>query len=174
MPPRCGLGVVWGETPRARRKRRLACESSVLVRPSKRLWYPTAFPWHTHCGPVVVNVVSGEFTCISAEDCVGRVYPAGTALVDPGQGLAQSVARVPARASECSRTSSSFLRRAVKRVSMTPARNAVSPGGARVNAGRGDVGMDRYRARRVNPRRSSRFGINERSRGAAETEAPRS
>ena len=78
------------------------------------------------------------------------------------------------RASECSRTSSSLLRRAVKRVSRTPARNAVSPGGARVNAGRGDVGMDRYRARRVHPRRSSRFRINERPRGAAETEAPRS
>jgi quercetin dioxygenase-like cupin family protein len=44
------------------------------------------FPWHTHRGPVVVNVVSGEFTYLSAKDCVERVYPAGTALVDPGRG----------------------------------------------------------------------------------------
>ena len=44
------------------------------------------FPWHTHRGPVVVNVVSGEFTYIPADDCVERKYPAGTALVDPGHG----------------------------------------------------------------------------------------
>jgi quercetin dioxygenase-like cupin family protein len=48
------------------------------------------FPWHTHRGPVVVNVVSGEFTYISAKDCVERVYPAGTALVDPGRGHVHS------------------------------------------------------------------------------------
>ena len=84
------------------------CVPGVRLRPSKRLSYPAAFPCHTHCGPVVINVVSGEFTYISAEDCVERVYPAGAALADPGQGLAQSVARVPARASERSRTSSSF------------------------------------------------------------------
>ena len=44
------------------------------------------FPWHTHRGPVVVHVVSGEFTYLPAEDCVERTYPAGTALVDPGHG----------------------------------------------------------------------------------------
>jgi quercetin dioxygenase-like cupin family protein len=44
------------------------------------------FPWHSHRGPVVVNVVSGELTYKAASDCVEREYPAGTAFVDPGQG----------------------------------------------------------------------------------------
>jgi quercetin dioxygenase-like cupin family protein len=44
------------------------------------------FPWHSHAGPVVVNVVSGELTYVAADDCVERPYPAGTAFVDPGQG----------------------------------------------------------------------------------------
>jgi quercetin dioxygenase-like cupin family protein len=44
------------------------------------------FPWHSHRGPVVVNVVSGELTYVSADDCLEREYPAGTAFVDPGQG----------------------------------------------------------------------------------------
>ena len=43
-------------------------------------------PWHSHRGPVVVNVVSGELTYVSANDCVERAYPADTAFVDPGQG----------------------------------------------------------------------------------------
>jgi len=44
------------------------------------------FPWHTHRGPVVVNVVQGELTYVGAEDCKERVYGAGTAFVDPGRG----------------------------------------------------------------------------------------
>ena len=44
------------------------------------------FPWHSHAGPVVVNVVSGELTYVEADDCVERAYPADTAFVDPGQG----------------------------------------------------------------------------------------
>jgi quercetin dioxygenase-like cupin family protein len=44
------------------------------------------FPWHSHRGPVVVTVVSGELTYKAASDCVERPYPAGTAFVDPGQG----------------------------------------------------------------------------------------
>jgi quercetin dioxygenase-like cupin family protein len=43
------------------------------------------FPWHTHPGPVVVNVVEGELVYVEA-DCVEREYPAGTAFVDPGGG----------------------------------------------------------------------------------------
>jgi quercetin dioxygenase-like cupin family protein len=42
------------------------------------------FPWHTHPGPVVVNVVEGELTYVGAHDCVEREYPAGTAFVDAG------------------------------------------------------------------------------------------
>ena len=36
------------------------------------------FPWHTHPGPVIVNI---------AHDCVDRPYAAGTAFVDPGRGM---------------------------------------------------------------------------------------
>ena len=48
------------------------------------------FPWHSHPGPVVVNVVSGELTYVGADDCVHREYPAGTAFVDPGRGHVHS------------------------------------------------------------------------------------
>ncbi len=44
------------------------------------------FPWHTHSGPVLVNVVQGELIYVQASDCVGRSYPAGAAFVDPGRG----------------------------------------------------------------------------------------
>lgn len=43
-------------------------------------------PWHSHPGPVVVNIVSGELTYVAARDCLEREYPAGTAFVDPGKG----------------------------------------------------------------------------------------
>ena len=42
--------------------------------------------WHTHHGPVIVTVASGALTLIDADDCERRVYAAGTAFVDPGQG----------------------------------------------------------------------------------------
>jgi quercetin dioxygenase-like cupin family protein len=44
------------------------------------------FPWHTHPGPVVANVASGELTYVYADDCVHRPYPAGTVFIDPGHG----------------------------------------------------------------------------------------
>jgi quercetin dioxygenase-like cupin family protein len=44
------------------------------------------FPWHTHPGPVLVSVVSGDLVHVNADDCVERPYPAGTAFVDPGRG----------------------------------------------------------------------------------------
>lgn len=44
------------------------------------------FPWHTHPGPVLVNVTQGELTYIQASDCVPRSYSAGTAFIDPGRG----------------------------------------------------------------------------------------
>jgi quercetin dioxygenase-like cupin family protein len=43
-----------------------------------------AFGWHTHPGPVVVNVVEGGLTFVAADDCVRREYPAGTAFIDVG------------------------------------------------------------------------------------------
>jgi len=44
------------------------------------------FPWHTHPGPVIVNVTQGELVYVAADDCVKRSYPAGTAFVDAGHG----------------------------------------------------------------------------------------
>lgn len=44
----------------------------------------TAFPWHTHPGPVLINVAEGEFVYRLAADCVDRTYRAGQALVDAG------------------------------------------------------------------------------------------
>ena len=42
--------------------------------------------WHTHHGPVIVTVASGELTLIDGDTCERRLYPAGTAFVDLGQG----------------------------------------------------------------------------------------
>jgi quercetin dioxygenase-like cupin family protein len=48
------------------------------------------FPWHSHPGPVIVNVTQGELVYVPAEDCSQRSYPAGTAFVDPGHGHVHS------------------------------------------------------------------------------------
>ena len=44
------------------------------------------FPWHSHAGPVVVNVTKGELVYVDGDDCVERPYAAGTAFVDAGHG----------------------------------------------------------------------------------------
>lgn len=44
------------------------------------------FPWHTHPGPVFVNVASGALTLIDSEDCREHTYTAGQAFVDLGHG----------------------------------------------------------------------------------------
>ncbi|MPZ91538.1 MAG: cupin domain-containing protein [Actinobacteria bacterium] len=51
----------------------------ITVQPGAR------FPWHTHPGPVLVNVAQGELVYVRANDCVERPYPTGTAFVDPGK-----------------------------------------------------------------------------------------
>ncbi len=45
------------------------------------------FPWHTHPGPVIVNVAQGELVYVQASDCRHRSYPTGTAFVDPGSNV---------------------------------------------------------------------------------------
>jgi quercetin dioxygenase-like cupin family protein len=47
------------------------------------------FPWHTHVGPVVVNVVEGRLVYVET-DCSEQAYRAGTAFVDPGHGHVHS------------------------------------------------------------------------------------
>ena len=44
------------------------------------------FPWHTHSGPVIVNIAQGELVYVEAGDCIERPYPASTAFADPGHG----------------------------------------------------------------------------------------
>ena len=39
--------------------------------------------WHTHPGPIIMNVVSGDFVYM-ADDCVKHTYTAGEALIDGG------------------------------------------------------------------------------------------
>jgi quercetin dioxygenase-like cupin family protein len=51
------------------------------------------FPWHSHAGPVVVNMVEGELVYIEAEGCAEHTYPAGTAFVDPGSHVHTAVNR---------------------------------------------------------------------------------
>jgi quercetin dioxygenase-like cupin family protein len=47
--------------------------------------------WHSHPGPAVVLIKSGELTVYSADDptCTGRTYLAGEAFIEHGQGLVQ-------------------------------------------------------------------------------------
>ena len=42
--------------------------------------------WHTHPGPVIATIASGELSIINEKECVTRRYGAGNAFVDPGQG----------------------------------------------------------------------------------------
>jgi quercetin dioxygenase-like cupin family protein len=48
------------------------------------------FPWHSHLGPVIVNVVSGALTYVGAEDCAEQTYTEGQAFVDAGHGHVHS------------------------------------------------------------------------------------
>jgi hypothetical protein len=42
--------------------------------------------WHSHPGPVLVTIKSGEMTLVDASDrsCQGRIYRAGESFVDRG------------------------------------------------------------------------------------------
>ncbi|HEX7001362.1 MAG TPA: cupin domain-containing protein [Trueperaceae bacterium] len=66
--------------------------AKITVQPGAR------FPWHTHPGPVFVNIMEGELVYVPANDCIERHYPAGTVFVDPGRGnvhTAYNAADVP-------------------------------------------------------------------------------
>ena len=47
------------------------------------------FPWHSHAGPVFVNVADGTLTFVET-DCGERTYTEGTAFVDAGHGHVHS------------------------------------------------------------------------------------
>lgn len=48
------------------------------------------FPWHTHYGPVIVNIISGSLMYVTAGMCDGMPYKAGQAFVDSGHGHVHS------------------------------------------------------------------------------------
>lgn len=48
------------------------------------------FPWHSHAGPVLVNIISGALTYVPAGTCHERTYSGGEAFVDPGHGHVHS------------------------------------------------------------------------------------
>jgi quercetin dioxygenase-like cupin family protein len=48
------------------------------------------FPWHTHPGPVVVNIAQGALVYIHSDDCGEHGYAAGEAFVDSGHGHVHS------------------------------------------------------------------------------------
>ena len=48
------------------------------------------FPWHTHYGPVIVNIISGSLTYVSEEACHEKTYSAGESFVDAGHGHVHS------------------------------------------------------------------------------------
>ncbi len=66
--------------------------NSVTVEPSrtvvvKYVVQPGAvFPWHSHAGPVIVNVKRGTFTYVS-DTCVKTTYEKGEAFVDLGSDI---------------------------------------------------------------------------------------
>jgi quercetin dioxygenase-like cupin family protein len=75
-------------------KRKLAHSNTEVVRtgdPSRTVTARFAvdpgaqFPWHTHSGPVIVNVVSGTLVYVM-DNCSTHAYPAGTAFMDLGHG----------------------------------------------------------------------------------------
>ena len=48
------------------------------------------FPWHTHYGPVIVNIISGSLTYVAAGTCHETTYSPGQAFVDAGHGHVHS------------------------------------------------------------------------------------
>src|SRR5262245_60338121 len=44
------------------------------------------FPWHSHYGPVIVNIISGSLTYVPAGTCEQKTYSAGESFVDAGHG----------------------------------------------------------------------------------------
>jgi len=48
------------------------------------------FPWHSHYGPVIVNIISGSLTYVPEGTCHEVTYSAGEAFVDAGHGHVHS------------------------------------------------------------------------------------
>jgi quercetin dioxygenase-like cupin family protein len=48
------------------------------------------FPWHSHYGPVIVNIISGSLTYVSSGSCNEKTYSPGESFVDAGHGHVHS------------------------------------------------------------------------------------
>ena len=48
------------------------------------------FPWHTHPGPVIVNIASGSLTYVDSGTCHETTYSTGQTFVDAGHGHVHS------------------------------------------------------------------------------------
>ena len=48
------------------------------------------FPWHSHYGPVIVNIISGSLTYVSSGSCNEKTYSPGQSFVDAGHGHVHS------------------------------------------------------------------------------------
>ena len=77
------IRIVYGQGDRVVAE--LADASTLVV--AEVSWEPGGTTgWHTHPGPVLVNVTEGALEVVNARDCVSRRYEAGQAFIDPGQG----------------------------------------------------------------------------------------
>jgi quercetin dioxygenase-like cupin family protein len=45
------------------------------------------FPWHTHPGPAVASIVSGDLVYQQESDCIERRYMSGQSFIDPGNSV---------------------------------------------------------------------------------------
>ncbi len=64
------------------------------------------FPWHTHYGPVIVNIVSGSLTYIEPGTCDETTYSPGRRSSMPGT-VTSTAPTTPARSRRCSSPRSS-------------------------------------------------------------------
>ena len=80
-----GLKVPYKLDGSSRRRVANLKDASRMVVARIRVQPGARFPWHTHPGPVFVDVAQGELVYVRADDCVKRSYPTGTAFLDPGK-----------------------------------------------------------------------------------------
>lgn len=79
--------------------------STVII--AKVTWQPGGTSgWHTHPGPVIVNIIQGELEIVHEEECATHTYTAGEAFLDTGEH--NEVARNPSE-TECTVVYATFL-----------------------------------------------------------------
>jgi hypothetical protein len=64
------------------------------------------FPWHSHYGPVIVNIMSGSLTYVPAGHVRGASVRGGESFVDAGTGTSTAPS-TPGRSRRCSSRHSS-------------------------------------------------------------------